>query len=145
MLEEFIENNELNAEIISSPTELPVVAAIKQKKFNPKNIAKVNLFRSKSKEEILVITSFGKEIDIKDIEIVVNEKLLELNEEETIELTGEKKGYVPPISVYGVKVMVDVDLENLNYLVFPLSIKKYLRIPLREIISQNEDISFEQL
>ena len=145
MLEEFIENNELNAEIISSPTELPVVAAIKQKKFNPKNIAKVNLFRSKSKEEILVITSFGKEIDIKDIEIVINEKLLELNEEETIELTGEKKGCVPPISVYGVKVMVDVDLENLNYLVFPLSIKKYLRIPLREIISQNEDISFEQL
>ena len=113
MLEEFIENNELNAEIISSPTELPVVAAIKQKKFNPKNIAKVNLFRSKSKEEILVITSFGKEIDIKDIEIVVNEKLLELNEEETIELTGEKKGCVPPISVYGVKVIIDVDLENL--------------------------------
>jgi len=145
MLEEFIENNELNAEIISSPTELPVVAAIKQKKFNPKNIAKVNLFRSKSKEEILVITSFGKEIDIKDIEIVINEKLLELNEEETIELTGEKKGCVPPISVYGVKVIIDVDLENLNYLIFPLSIKKYLRIPLREILSQNEDISFEQL
>ena len=145
MLEEFIENNDLSAKIISSPTDLPVVAAIKQKKFNPKIIAKTNLFISSKKDEILVITSFGKELLIENVEKIVGEKLLGINEEESIELTGYKKNYIPPISVFGIKVIIDSDLENLRYLVFPISIKKYIKLPLEEILSYNEDVSFEKL
>ena len=145
MLEEFIGNNDLCAEIISSPTELPVVAAIKQRKFNPKTIAKTNLFISSKKDEILIITSFGKELLIENVEKIIGEKLLEINEEESIELTGYKRKYIPPISVYGAKVIIDSDLENLKYLVFQISIKKYIKIPLEEILSYNEDVSFEKL
>jgi len=145
MIQEFIEQNGLKAEIISFATEVPVSAAIKLKKFNPKNIAQINIFGSKKKDEILTITSFGKKASIEKIESIIGEEVLELNEEECLELTGYKKRFLPPISIYGVKVFIDVNLENLEYLVFPLSIKKFIKISLDEICSFNEDVSFEKI
>jgi len=145
MVNEFIENNALTAEIISFSTETPVSVAIKTKKFNPKNIAQINIFISKKKDEILSITPFGKKADIQKLEEILGEELLELNEEECLELTGYNKRYLPPISIYGVKVFIDVSFDNFEYLIFPLSIKKYLKISLEEILSFNEDVSFEKI
>jgi prolyl-tRNA editing enzyme YbaK/EbsC (Cys-tRNA(Pro) deacylase) len=145
MLEEFIENNELAAEIISSPTELSVASAIKQRKFNPKNIAKTIMYNSKTKEEVLLIIQVGKNFEKGVLEKIMGERLLRLNDEEAFELTGYRKNFIPPISVFGVKVIIDVALENLNYLIFQISLKKYLKISLEEILAQNEDITFEKI
>ena len=145
MIEEFIEANELKAEIISFPTETPVSVAIKQKKFNPKNIIQTNLFISAKKEEILTINHPGKNPQIEVLEKLIGEDLLETNEEECLSITGYKKHFLPPISIFGIKVIIDSSLEKLSYLVFPLSTKKYLKIPLEEILSSNEDIVFEKL
>jgi len=145
MIEEFIEKNELDAEIVSFATETPVSVAIKLKKFNPKNIAQTDIFISKKRDEILTITPFGKKPSIEKIESIVGEELLELNEEESLEMTGYKKRFLPPISIYGVKIFIDVSFDNFDYLIFPLSIKKYLKIQVEEILSFNEDVSFEKI
>jgi len=145
MLNEFIEINDLKAEIISFATETPVSVAIKTNKFNPKKIAQTNLFATDKKDEFLTITSFGKKASSEKIEKIVGEEVLELNEEECLELTGYKQRFLPPVSIYGVKIFIDVSLENLDYLIFPLSIKKYLKISLEEILSFNDDVSFERV
>ena len=145
MLEEFIGANNLKAEIISFSTETPVAVILKQKKFVPRTIVQTKLFISAKKDEILTITPFGKEVQIELLEEIIGEDLLESNEEECLKITGYKRGFAPPISIYGVKVIIDPILENLNYIIAPISTKKYLKIPLEEVLSFNEDVSFGAL
>jgi len=145
MLEEFIEANKLKAEIISFPTETPVAVVMKQKKFNPKNIVQINMFASISKDEILTITPFGKQPLIDILEKISGEELLELNEDECLGRAGYSKAFIPPISIYGVKIFIDSTLEDREYLIVPLSTKKYLKISLEEVLAFNEEISFEKL
>ena len=145
MLDDFIMANDLKAEIIAFPTETSVSFIIKQKKFNPKTIVQIKLFISAKKDEILTITPFGKEPQIEFLEKIIGEELLESNEEECLKITGYKKEFVPPISIYSVKVIIDPMLENLNYIIVPISTKKYLKIPLEEVLLFNDDVSFEKL
>jgi len=145
MIEEFIETNDLKAEIISFSTETPVSVAIKQKKFNPKYLARTTMYLSKEKDEYMVIASVGKEFPIEKLEEVTETQLLEMNELECLEKTGYKKHFVPPISVFGVRVIIDSALENFDRLIFPISSKKYMKILMEEIFSSNEDIIFEKL
>ena len=145
MLEEFIEVNKLKAQFVSFSTETPVAVAIKQKKFNPKNIVQINIFTSLKQDEILTITPFGKQPQLEKLEDIVGEELLELNKDECLERTGYAKGSIPPVSIYGIKVFIDSSLEDRGYLIVPINTKKYLKIPLEEVLSFNEDISFEKL
>ena len=145
MLSEFIESNGLIAELISFSTETPVKVAIKNKKFNPKYLAQSKLYLSKDNDEILVITDHGKDIDIEKLETISGEELIEVNNEECLERTGYKKEYLPPISIYGVRIIIDAKLEHYGYLIFPVGSKKYLKIPLEEILSYNDEVVFEKL
>ena len=145
MVKEFIEHNNLIAEVVSYPTEMPALTLIKNKKFNPKSIVELNLFLSKKNDLIITIAPFGKKTEESVVEDIFGEELIEANESECFEFTGYKKNFLPAVSIFGAKIIIDSSLEKQNFLMMPLSTKSFLKIPLEEIITYNEDVSFEKL
>ena len=145
MLQEFIDANELNAKIISFSTETPIKVAIKNKKFNPNNIVQSKLFISKEQDLIITISKFGQQEKSELVNKSYGGELLEANDDESIKYTGYKKDFMPPISIFEAKIIIDSKLENREKLIFQITPKKYLQIPLNEIISSNEDVIFSKI
>ncbi len=57
---------------------------------------------------------------------------------ETVKITGYKPGFVPPVSVYGVIVLLERSLAEKRAVGFRVTDEKTLRIDPRIILSENE-------
>lgn len=146
MLEDFIETNKLKSRIITYPTETSM-DLIASKNFFPKNqLVKTNLFITKDNELFLVIVPFYSEIDFKKLSVnIVDEEFLEAIESECLEITGYKKSFLPPISIYGVIVLIDNSLKTKTSIISKINEKQFLESKLDEVLEFNDDVRFVDL
>jgi prolyl-tRNA editing enzyme YbaK/EbsC (Cys-tRNA(Pro) deacylase) len=128
MLEDFIESNNLKAKIID---------------FNSKVKPLCNCFLVLfNNESFLVVINSTKKLDLKKLALAlkIDFKRLKLaDKEKAFEITGYALNFLPPISIYGVTIVLDKALKD-ELLYFPVSENKLLEISLNEIIEFNEKV-----
>ncbi|MEM0360771.1 MAG: YbaK/EbsC family protein [Candidatus Diapherotrites archaeon] len=129
MLEDFIEVNSVNAEIVPG-------------RFS-ENSARCVLLLSKETggSPVLAIVPGGKRLSLeKAARAAGSGELREASEKEDFEVTGYKHGFLPPISIYGVKVLVEKALLKKPVLNFLVKEECTLRIAPQTIMEFNEDV-----
>ncbi len=125
MLEDFIELNCPNAKICNSIRSF--------------NLAKCTLFKSDG-GFVLLVSPFGKRTDFEKLKKALKTKnLIKLEGKEIEEVTGYKEGFVPPISIYGLKVVLDKELEKLDEINVLTAEEQTLSISPKEIESSSEE------
>lgn len=129
MLEDFIEVNKLKARILTGFIRKP-------------SGVKCILFFALNKP-FLAVFSAKKKLDLKKLALLfkLNESdLREATESESIEVTGYEKGFIPPLSVYGVTIVLDNNLKKFKEVYCFISNERTLQVPLSEIIEMNEEL-----
>jgi len=126
MLENFIETNNLKARIVN--------------RRQSSNLIKCKLFLTES-AQIIVISLATDKSDLEKIKRVLGAKeIFAADEKQAIEITGYEKNFLPPISIYGVKVLLDKGLSKHELLYCNISEASCLEISLKEIQENNEDV-----
>ena len=126
MLEEFIEGNNLRARIVSGHCSGSRI--------------KCGLFVAGA-EEFLLITLKTSEIDFEKVEAALGKGVEPVLDELAEEMTGYNGEFLPPISIYGVRVLLDEWVAQKEKVACALSTKKSLEIPVSEIKDFNDDIT----
>ena len=125
MLEDFIKSNELQAKILPIPVKAPTI--------------KCQLFRCDD-TDVLAIHFASKEIDPKKLAKAVGAKEAKpVALEEAEDITGYGVEFMPPISIYGVKVVVDSKLFVAEKVKCPISAEQVLEITPKEIVESNDE------
>jgi hypothetical protein len=146
MIDDFIEKNKLESELISLPTEESMDSLIAKKRFPARLTAKIKLFNTPSNHAIMVVVPFQSEINIDKLKKILGEdELIESNNDESIQITGYKKDFVPPLSVFGVTIMLNFSFENKLHFFCRVGEKSYLKAFVKEVIEFNEDVQFHCL
>ncbi len=92
MVEDFIKSVGLKAKIVLLPKGVIFI--------------RCRLFAA-GETQILAISLKSSTLDFAKIENAAGEKVKPVDEEETFEITGYRKEFLPPVSIYGVKVLID--------------------------------------
>ena len=124
MLEDFIKANNLQAKILSIPVKAPII--------------KCQLFRC---DDIAVLAIYfaSKEIDLKKLAKAVGAKEAKpIALEKAEDITGYDFEFMPPVSIYGVKVVVDSKLFVAEKVKCLISAEQVLEISPKEILETNE-------
>jgi len=125
MLEDFIQSNNLEAKI------LPYAAKGK--------LVQCRLFSSEKGDVLAVFLSFDK-LSEEKLASAVGAKEVELVPFVAVEdITGYLPEFLPPISVYGVKVVLDKKLKDWEKLRCLVGEEKTLEISMKELLESNED------
>lgn len=128
MLEDFIEANGLKAKIF------PAIKSF--------NLIQCSVFEA-GFGPVLVVSHYGKKIDFEKIKKAIeSDSLLKIEGKDVEEITGYKEGFVPPISIYGIKVLMDDSLKKFDELNVLVGEEQTLAISPAEIESSNEDFAF---
>ena len=125
MLKEFIEGNKLKAKIVQGHC--------------PGARAKCRLFVTDT-EEILIVALKSSSIDFEKVKAVLGKAVEPAPEGMAMEMTGYLNEFLPPVSIYGVKVLLDERVEEKGTVVCPLSTVSSLEIPVSEIKDFNDDL-----
>lgn len=114
MLEEFIEANKVDAEIINCRQEVQTAKDVMQVLQLPLDeIAKTVLFITADNEPVLIILLGNSRVSEKKACGLLGTKSIRVADaDEVEEITGYLVGGVPPISVYGVKTIMDKKVEE---------------------------------
>ena len=124
MLDDFLKSNDSSAEIT--------------KHVQKQSLAKCTLFIS-GNISLISITHFKETPLIEKLkEIFGFKNLKHADNEKTEQITGYKKDSLPPISVYGAKIIIDEKLMNKEFLFFEIADRKFLKITPNDIILLNE-------
>ena len=124
MLEDFIKANNLQAKILSISVKAPTI--------------KCQLFRCDD-VDVLAIYFASKEIDLKKLAKAVGAKeATSIALEKAEDITGYDFEFMPPVSIYGVKVVVDSKLAVAEKVKCPISAEQVLEISPKEILKANE-------
>lgn len=109
MLSEFIESNNLEAKKISCRQQVfTVKQACEEMKCAPEEIVKSVLFVDAGKNAFLAIVLGNDRVSVKKLEEAVESNSLRIASEKQVEeITGYEAGGVPPISVFGVRTIID--------------------------------------
>ena len=128
MLEDFIEVNELKARIV-------------EKRILNSSSAKCELIMREplSLKPLLAIHLCKDSIDMEKIRKFFSDKLRVAESREAFQVTGYEKDYMPPISIYGVIVILDEKAANKEKLYFLVGEERTLIIEPKEIIEANEE------
>jgi prolyl-tRNA editing enzyme YbaK/EbsC (Cys-tRNA(Pro) deacylase) len=146
MLSEFIERNDLKSELIDFSSTISTDRLISKGRFPSNLVVKIQLFNTEKNNPFIIIAPFHSELDFEKIKkISSDEEIIEMDHTETAEMTGYKKEKIPPISIYGIKIIIDSSLENKNHLFCRVGEKKFLKVILEEIIEFNDEVEFEQI
>ena len=127
MLEDFIEANSTKAEILRKRLLL--------------NQAKCFLLVSRKEGglSVLAVVPAGKRVSLEKAEKASGiPGLRPAGESETQRITGYEQGFLPPVSIYGVKVLVEKSLLEKKYVCVLVGDDVTLRIESRAIIEFNE-------
>jgi len=128
MLEDFIEANSTKAEILRKRLLL--------------NQAKCFLLVSRKEGEmpVLAVVPAGTRVSLEKAEKESGvPKLMPADESETQRITGYEYGFLPPVSIYGVKVLVEKSLLEKEYACVLVGEDVTLRIESEAILELNED------
>ena len=143
MLNEFIEKHKLESELIILPAEESMDSLIAKNRFPARMCVDIRLFNTKEDMPFMVVVPYHYDLDIDKLKkIVGTAELIELDNSESMQVTGYKKGFVPPISVFGVTIIVDFSFENRLHFFCRVGQKEYLKAFVKEIIEFNEDVRF---
>jgi prolyl-tRNA editing enzyme YbaK/EbsC (Cys-tRNA(Pro) deacylase) len=143
MIDDFIEKNKLESELISLPTEESMDSLIAKKRFPARMCVNIGVFNTPSNKPFMVIIPYNSELSVEKVKKIVGEdELIELDNEESIKVTGYKQGFVPPISVFGITILIDFSFENKLHLFCRVGQKNYLKAFVKEVIEFNEDVQF---
>jgi prolyl-tRNA editing enzyme YbaK/EbsC (Cys-tRNA(Pro) deacylase) len=109
MLEDFIETNKVDAKLIPLKDEVRSVAdAVRATGIPAENHAKSILFIDSNKEPVLVVLLGSDKVSTAKMKELLNVKDVRLADKNEIQdITGYEVGGVPPISIYGVKTIID--------------------------------------
>ena len=126
MLEDFIKANSLKAKILQEQSRSSLV--------------KCRIYIA-DENPVLIIAFSDKKISEDKIKKELNCSEIKIpDENKALEITGYEKQYIPPISVYGVNVLLDKSLLNKQELHCNISRTHSLEISSDEIQETNEDI-----
>ncbi len=129
MLEDFIEVNSVSARILN-------------KEVHNSSVAKCTLFvREPTRLKPLLVVHLANSSPKKEIieRLFVQDELHEAGAKEAFRITGYELEYMPPISIYGVIVIIDEKAAQKETLFFPIGEEKTLVISPKEIAEHNED------
>jgi prolyl-tRNA editing enzyme YbaK/EbsC (Cys-tRNA(Pro) deacylase) len=125
VIEDFIESNSLNAKI------LPYAAK--------GSLVKCRLFKSGSLE-ILAVFPAKDSISMEKVKRALKlVSLMQVDKFDVEEMTGYKADFLPPISIYGVTVLLDKKLAEKERVRCLVSEERTLEISPKEILEANEE------
>ncbi|MDO8537990.1 MAG: YbaK/EbsC family protein [archaeon] len=148
MLKEFLEINKLKAKIVAtSKPIIDVSLTAEEMHISSSNIGKTILFIDEAGFGILCIISASSKInESKIIKLLGIKKLTLASPKKALEITDYEFDAIPPISIYGLKVILDKKLaENKTIYCNAGEKQKLLQISAQEIIENNEDILVEEI
>lgn len=117
MLADFLEANSLAAKILDCQTEVHTAKqAATLMKVPLEQILKSVLFVDSEHEPFLVLVPGNKQGSFPKLKELFGVKKLRLADpEEVLEITGYPIGGIPPVSVYGVKTVMDLSFEKQKF------------------------------
>jgi len=134
MLEDFIEVNELKAKIVKKPI------------INTNSAICELIMREPTTLKPLLLVHLAEDnVNLKKISSMFPEELRVPEARETFFVTGYKKEYLPPISIYGVIVIMDKKAAEREKLYFLVDEERTLVITPQEIIEANEECLVEDI
>lgn len=148
MLKEFIEINNLNAKIVAtSKPVLTINEAASAMNVSLNNAAKTILFLDENGFGVLCIISTNSKINEEKLKKLLGIKKISLaSAKKAIETTGYELEAIPPISIYGLKIILDKKFAEHKIIYCSAGEKqKLLQISPKEIIENNEDIMIEDI
>lgn len=134
MLEDFIEVNELKAKIVNKPIVNSSSARCELIMREPTTL-----------KPLLLVHLCRDSIDLEKVAKMFENELRAPGARETFFVTGYKKEYLPPISIYGVIVIMDKKAAEQQNLYFLVDEEHTLIITPQEIIEANEDCIVEDI
>ena len=147
MLQDFIKANGLSAEVFETKGLVKSSAKAAQELNDNEAVCKSILLMGSDNESFLVILLGKDKIDFKKIKEILGVKDVRLAEpEEVFEITGYIVGGVPPISIYGVKTLIDKAVVQKEEVVCGGGTPNHLmRIKVQEILDTIEDLLVEDV
>ena len=91
-------------------------------------------------EVILTISLKGTTLDFSKIESFLGSKPKPIDADKVMEETGYSKDFLPPISIYGVKVLIDSKVFKHNVVKCLISDVLCVKLPVSEINDFNDDV-----
>ena|SRR3989344_9621678 len=109
MLEDFIEANKVDAKLIALKEEVRSVAdAVRATGIPAENHAKSLLFIDSNNEPVLVVLLGSDKVSTDKLKGLLDVKDVRLaDKDEVQDITGYEIGGVPPVSIYGIKTILD--------------------------------------
>ena len=148
MLEEFIHANRLSAKVFETTKEVHTAAkAAAEMEGDNEAVVKSIVLVGSDQESVLVILLGKDKIDLQKVKKVLGLKDMWLAEpKEVLERTGYEIGGVPPISIYGIKTIIDKKvLEKEDVVCGGGTPNHLMRIKVKEIMENVDDISVEDV
>lgn len=144
MIEDFLENNKLDAELFSFDESVSLKKALFETNTPFSSAVKVEFYFNGAGEEFLFIFPLESRLELSKLkQLTRSQELISPGVEETLEATGYGKGMLPPVSVYGVKVFLDKSLEGKAYIFCQIGENSFLKISPDSVIEANEDVAIE--
>ncbi len=148
MLEDFIEANKLEAKLIKLKQKTKTLKeALSILNISPKKSIKTVLFFGEGEENFLVIVLRTQKISEKKLLKELKQKKIRRAEKEEVEsITGYEEEFLPPVSVYGMRVVVDKKVLE-HRTVYGAGGKEgvVLKISPKEIIECNEEVKIKNI
>ena len=147
MLKDFIKSNKLTAKVFETQGKVQSSAKAAEELNDADSVAKSILLMDSNDEPILVILLGKDKIDFKKIKEILNISDVQLaDEDEVFAITGYRVGGVPPISIHGVKTLIDKAVVGKEEVVCGGGDSSHLmRIKTQEILDSVEDIIVEDV
>ncbi|PIU21065.1 MAG: hypothetical protein COT15_04180 [Candidatus Diapherotrites archaeon CG08_land_8_20_14_0_20_34_12] len=126
MLEDFIESNSLNARLFHF------------RKSNESS-ASCKLFIPRNGFPVLVVKLAKDKINAEKLQKAIAGIYQEATEENCLSITGCSLEYLPPISIYGMVLLLDKKAAQHDLLLFATAEEQTLEISPKEILELNEE------
>ena len=149
MLTEFIKSNNLSAKVFecTGKVKTSAQAAEQTETHSSKIIVKSILLITSEQDPILIILLGKDKIDFEKIKKIASVKDVQLADPtEVLEITGYEVGGVPPISIYGIKTLIDEEvLKNKKIICGGGDSNHLMKIEVQEILDNVDEIQLEDI
>jgi prolyl-tRNA editing enzyme YbaK/EbsC (Cys-tRNA(Pro) deacylase) len=140
MIKDFLEANNLNGKVFSFPSDISLEKAMQEAHLSQGSVAKTFVFVDEKMDFFGVISQVDSSISAKEACSLFKKKFLEeASSEEVLRLTGFKKEFFPPVSVFGLRVILHPSIISKKRLLFALSNREFLSINTEDILRISEE------
>ena len=143
MIAEFIRANGLAAELIQLPRpEETLLRAFSTKNVSLNNAARCTLYITEDSLPAIVVSPARARLDEEKITLLLGAKLaMKAVPHEVEEITGYPEEFLPPIAIYGVRVLVDLAFKEKEFIYCAAGDNRHiLKLPIADLESASEDL-----